>query len=95
MNKLKEFNNVIGGMPYFLPENLLSLGFERRYLNISLSRLKKRGDIIPLKRGIYVSVEYLDKVKRNGEYSKYLEMISGVLYSPSYLSLEYVLNFQY
>lgn len=92
MNKLKELNSVIGGMPYFLPENLLSLGFERYYLNILLSRLKKRGDIIPLKRGIYVSVEYLDKVKRNGEYSKYLEMISGVLYSPSYLSLEYVLN---
>ncbi len=92
MNKSKELNSVIEEMPYFLPENLLSLGFKRHYLNILLSRLKKRGDVVLLKRGIYVSTKYLDKIKRSGKYNSYLEMISGVLYSPSYLSLEYVLN---
>ncbi len=92
MIKSRELESIIAGMPYFLPENLLSLGFKRHHLNMVLSRLKKRGDVVLLKRGMYVSVEYLNKVKRSGEYNKYLEMISGVLYSPSYLSLEYVLN---
>lgn len=92
MSKPRELESIIKEMPYFLSENLLSFGFERHYLNIVLSRLKKRGDVILLKRGVYVSKEYLNKVKRNDEYNQYLEMISGVLYSPSYLSLEYVLN---
>ncbi len=88
----KGIMDVIKDMPYFSIDNLSSLGVKDYYLKIILSRLKKKGGIISLKRGLYVSSSYLEKTKGRGNYNRYVEFISSVLYNPSYLSLEYVLN---
>ncbi len=83
---------LVSDLPYFGVENLSLPGIKKYYLNILLSRLKEKGEIISLKRGVYVSRAYLEKIKRERRMNQYLEFLSGTLYSPSYLSLEYVLS---
>ncbi len=83
---------AVADMPYFSVQGLLSLGVEKKYLRIILSRMKKRGDIVTLKKGMYVSSSYLEKIKAKGSYNSYLEFLTGVIYSPSYLTGEYVLG---
>ena len=90
--EIEKVRKNIEEMPYLTLHGLAPLGIKKYYLKIILSRLKKRGEIISLKRGTYVSLSYLKKTKEKGFYNKYLEFVSSVIYSPSYLSLEYVLN---
>ena len=90
-SKTKTILEKIKDLPYFEISDLVSLGIERRYLKIYLFRLIKKGKLISLKKGIYVSREYLDKLKHKNLFNSYLEFLSGVLYSPSFLSLDYIL----
>ncbi len=92
ISKAKKVKNVIEKMPYFTIDGLSSLDIKDYYLKIILSRLKERGDVVSLKRGVYVSFKYLEEAKRKNNYNKYMEFLSGVLYFPSYLSLEYILS---
>lgn len=81
----------VGSLPYCTIDNLKILGVSPYHLRIVLSRLSDRGDILRLKKGLYASKEYIDKVKMNDAYSTYLEFIATKIYEPSYISLEYVL----
>jgi predicted transcriptional regulator of viral defense system len=83
---------AINTLPYFCIDNLLAVENNKNYLKILLSRMAKRGEIISLKKGIYVSREYLDNIEKRGYLNDYLEFLPAVLYSPSYLSLEYILS---
>jgi len=47
------------------------------------------GKFIKLKRGVYVTQEFVKKVKYQGKFEDYLEFLATKLISPSYLSLEY------
>jgi len=61
-------------------------------LNIVLSRSVKRGVLLRLRKNLYVAKSYLDQAERKGIFSDYVEFTANKLYSPSYLSLEYVLH---
>lgn len=82
----------IGGLPYFSVETIKSSGMAGEYANITLHRLVKNGKIAPLKRGMYVSQRYLNTVEKTGSMDDYLEFLVSALYSPSYLSGEYILS---
>jgi predicted transcriptional regulator of viral defense system len=88
----KKVKKAVEDMPYFTVGNLAVLGVEKYYLKILLSRLKQKGELVSLKRGFYVSYRYLDKITKKGKMNDYSEFLFQKLYSPSYLSLEYVLN---
>lgn len=96
-NKIKKISKAqaiikkVEKLPYFSIDNL-ALEKDKSYLKIILSRLAKRKKIIPLKRGFYVFREYINNLEKKNLFNNYLEFISSVIYSPSYLSLEYVLS---
>jgi predicted transcriptional regulator of viral defense system len=97
MTKLKKkySEKIIKGineLPYFRISDLTSLYNNLGYLKRFLSRLKKRGKIVTLKRGIYVSSEYLNQIKNNNSIDAYYELVANIIYQPSYLSCEYVLQ---
>jgi len=67
----------------------LSLLLEKngRNLDKKVSLMLKKGELLPLKRGLYATPEFVHYHQENvGDY------IANILYYPSYLSLEYVLN---
>ena len=78
-------------LPYFSKKNLEILGIKDYYLKIALSRMEKSSKVIRLKKGMYALTEFINKTKMDGNFSYYLEFIGSKIYSPSYLSLEYVL----
>lgn len=78
-------------LPYFNLDDLASLEKNKVYLKILLSRYVKSGKAIRLKKGVYVARDYIDRLEKSGGISAYSEFLAGVLYSPSYLSLDYIL----
>lgn len=92
--KIKQIMTLVKTLPYFSIEDLISLEKNKHYLKIIFSRYEKLGKLIRLKKGMYVTKDYIDELEKRGEFSNFLEFLSGVLYFPSYLSLEYVL-YQY
>jgi predicted transcriptional regulator of viral defense system len=91
-NKTSDLKEIIKDMPYFTIEGISSFDIKDYYLKIMLSRLKEKGEVFSLKRGIYVSKEFIEGVKRKNTWNEYMEFLCSILYNPSYLSLEYVLN---
>lgn len=89
--KSGEILSRLARMPYFTIGGLNVFAFKASYLCVFLSRLEERGEIIRLKRGFYVSRAYCDSIKNRGKWTRYLEFIAAKLYSPAYLSLDYVL----
>lgn len=79
-------------LPIFTLDDLASVETDRVYLRITLARYVKSGSVIRLKKGIYVVKDYIDNVEKTGRASVYAEFLAGVLYKPSYLSLEYILH---
>ncbi|MEO0097843.1 MAG: hypothetical protein ABIK78_07100 [candidate division WOR-3 bacterium] len=82
---------LVKTLPYFSIEDLISFEKNKHYLKILFSRYEKSGKLIRLKKGMYVTKEYVDDLEKQGKISTFLEFLSEILYSPSYLSLEYVL----
>lgn len=87
----KNFVALIKDLPYFEVENLKMLDIKLSYLRIILSRLSKRGEIIRLKKGMYVSKDFIEKTENKSIFPYFLEFLANKIYEPSYLSLEYVL----
>jgi len=87
----KKIISVTEKLPYFTIESLRNMGKDRNYLKILLSRYSRKGKIIRLKRGLYVTKNFIDDAQAKGTFSSYLEFLATVIYSPSYLSLEYIL----
>ncbi len=83
--------SLVSGLPYFSLADLILFKKNKHYLKIFLSRYEKKGKLFRLKKGIYVSKEYIDEAQKKGALSPYLEFAANILYSPSYLSLEYIL----
>jgi len=78
-------------LPYFTIDDLASIETDRNYLKVLLSRYKIAGRFLRLKKGVYVSADYLAKISDNLK-SSYNEFVANLLCSPSYLSLDYVLH---
>jgi predicted transcriptional regulator of viral defense system len=90
--RTKRILKLAGTLPSFGAADLAPIGEKPAYLNIILSRCAKRGMMLHLRKNLYVTKAYLDSAERRGVYSDYVEFIANKLYSPSYLSLDYVLH---
>ena len=74
-------------MPFFLSQDLDLLKEDKQVLRNQLRRWQDKRFLIRLKKGVYV----LNKDDRKVTPSR--SVIANQLYSPSYISLEYALNF--
>ncbi|MFA4873387.1 MAG: hypothetical protein WC659_05640 [Patescibacteria group bacterium] len=90
-SKIGRIMSLVKTLPYFNFAHLTGIEKNRTYLKILLSRYEKAGKVVRIKKGFYVTREYLDVLEKHGRLSAYLEFIARILYEPSYLSLEYVL----
>jgi predicted transcriptional regulator of viral defense system len=90
-SKIESIFSKAKKLPCFSLDDLASMETNKTYLKVLFSRYEKAGKVIRLKKNLYVSKEYLDKMKIEGQYSSYSEFLANLIYSPSYLSLEYVL----
>ncbi|MBA4418138.1 MAG: hypothetical protein C0392_09550 [Syntrophus sp. (in: bacteria)] len=90
--KTTQILKLVATLPSFGAADLAPIGEGRTYLNIILSRYVKRGIMVRLRKNLYVTKSYLDNAERRGVFSDYVEFVANKLYSPSYLSLEYVLH---
>ena len=81
-------------LPYFNKVTLSEiLGKEGENLNYWIKKLLKKGEIIALKKGLYVSRMYLLSLTKNPDLKeKYLEYLANIIRYPSYISLEYALS---
>ena len=87
----KKLISLVEKLPYFKVDNLKLLKIKPAYLRIILSRYSKKEEFIRLKKGVYTTRKFIDKMKMDNSYSFFLESLSGGIYPLSYLSLEYVL----
>jgi len=80
-------------LPYFNKFTLGEiLGKKGENLNYWVKTLLKKGEIIALKKGLYVSRLYLLSLAKNpGLKESYLEYLANIIRYPSYISLEYAL----
>jgi len=62
----KKTISVAEKLPYFTIESLKSMEKDKNYLKIFLSRYSKKGKIITLKRGLYVSKDFIDEAHTKG-----------------------------
>ena len=73
-------------LPYSTTPYLLSLFSDYKSPRDKIKNLTKSGDLVHIKQGLYILGD-----SYNREYSR--EVISGMLYGPSAISLEYALSF--
>lgn len=83
--KFHDFKASIQNLPVFTGKDASRLG-ERQTMYNQLNNWRRKGLVTQLKRGLYV----LGKADRKVEPSNLF--LSGQLYSPSYVSLEYALG---
>lgn len=89
MNQVSKLK-TLATLGYFEKNALLQLmDLKPNSLYANIKRWLKKGVIIQLKKGFYVTAEYFDK---NEGRDAYFEFIANKLYGPSYLSTEYVLG---
>lgn len=91
-NKSKAIWEAVINLPYFTIYDLVSMEKNGKYLKVLLYRFSKQGKIKSLKRGIYVSKNFLEKVHKKNITNEYAEFIGNIIYEPSYLSMDYVLE---
>lgn len=90
MNQLKKLSKI-SNLSYF-DTNTLSLIYPELSKNSLYSNIKrwmKRGYLIQIKKGMYVTKEYVLNVQ---DKSSYKEFLANKIKYPSYLSMEYVLQ---
>ncbi len=89
--KIRYIFEKASALPCFTIDDLASIETDRNYLKVLLSRYKIAGRLLRLKKGVYVSVDYLAKIPDNLKNS-YNEFVANLLCAPSYLSLDFVLH---
>ena len=83
-----KYQKELESLPFFSkPQSRLLIGKTGRNLDAKLAQLKKVGYLVSLKKNLYVTDPYFQKTNR----LFYAEYLTGILRSPSYLSLEYIL----
>ncbi len=90
-SKIATIFTVAEKLPFFTIDDLTSMETDRQYLRVLLSRSIKSGRAVRLKKGMYVAGDYVHRMETSGAISAYPEFLSGTLYAPSYVSLEYIL----
>lgn len=83
-----EYQKELQLLPYFNKSAALVLiGKKGKNLDKKVAQLTKIGYLETLKKGLYVSSAYVEKVPKE----PYVEFIANILKTPSYISSEYVL----
>ncbi|MBM4177508.1 hypothetical protein FJ208_01775, partial [Candidatus Gribaldobacteria bacterium] len=90
-NRSKKIIGLTENLPFFTFNDLMGIEKNRVYLRVILNRHKKAGKFFRLKRGVYTTSRYLDKIKNKGRIEVFMDFLANFLYKPSYLSLETVL----
>lgn len=90
-SKIKTITSLVASLPYFTLGDLFLVFENKNYLKTMLSRYAKNRKVVRLKKGLYVSKEYLDNLEKKAALSNYTEFVGGIIYAPSYLSLDWVL----
>lgn len=85
--KWEEFLRITGNLPVIDTENLFAGVTDPASIEVQISRWKKAGKIIQLKRGIYLLAETYRKIEIYEPY------IAAILKKPSYISLEKALEY--
>jgi predicted transcriptional regulator of viral defense system len=91
-SRIKKIMGLVKTLPYFTFDDLAGVEKNRDYLKILFSRYAKAGKLARLKKGTYVTKEYLDALRNKNAFPLYLEFLASMIYSPSYLSLDYILS---
>ncbi len=82
-----EFLNIVSKLPVIDTENLFAGVSDPAGIEVQISRWKKAGKIIQLKRGLYLLAEPYRKIE------PYEPYIAAILRRPSYISLEKALEY--
>jgi len=83
----ERFLKITGRLPVIDTENLCTGVFDPSIIEVQISRWKKTGKIIQLKRGVYLLAEPYRKIEVYDFY------IAAILKRPSYVSLEKALEY--
>lgn len=87
MKSKKNLLEQLDNLPHFSKSTIYQLGsqlgLKNSTVNTYISRFLKRKEILPLKRGLYISAGFFEKNKSDISYSFYL---ANVLRTPSYVS---------
>ena len=85
--KFRDFRDKVKNLPYFRSNILAHLESKNKKLEVQLSHWVKKGYVIKLRQGLYT----LSPSESQRESA--LLTIANNIYSPSYISLEYALQF--
>ncbi|MDO8552701.1 MAG: hypothetical protein Q7S01_04200 [bacterium] len=87
MKSKKNLLEQLDILPHFTKSTIYQLGsqlgLKESTINTYISRFLMRKEILPLKRGLYISAKFFEKNKSDISYSFYL---ANVLRTPSYVS---------
>ncbi|MFA5000582.1 MAG: hypothetical protein WC545_04540 [Patescibacteria group bacterium] len=87
MKSKKNLLEQLKTLPYFSKNTIYQLGkhlgLEDTTINTYISRFLKYKEIIPLKNGLYISADFLEKNNTDISYSFYL---ANIVRAPSYIS---------
>src|SRR3989344_4017816 len=87
MKSKKNLLKQLDILPHFTKSTIYQLGsqfgLKNSTVNTYISRFLKRKDILPLRRGLYISADFFTKNKSDISYSFYL---ANIIRTPSYVS---------
>ena len=78
-------------LPVFTFNDFLGVEENGSYLRMVLHRYEKNGKLLRLKKGIYTTTAYAEKMRNRGEIEIFTDFLANFLYPPSYLSLDIML----
>ncbi|MEA2016219.1 MAG: hypothetical protein U9O59_05905 [Actinomycetota bacterium] len=89
MNQVKKIKKL-ENLSYFNKDTISQfVDANKNALSKDVNRWIQNGTLIQLKKGVYVTSKYFERL---GNKTPYLEFMSNKLREPSYLSLEYILQ---
>lgn len=90
-NRSKKIISLAEKLPLFTFDDFAGIEKDKGYLGIILHRYEEAGKLLRLKKGIYTTSNYIEKMKNRGHIEIFMDFLANFLYKPSYLSVETVL----
>jgi len=90
-NRSKIIIELAEKIPVFTFHDFLGVEESNSYLRMVLHRYEKGGKLLRVKKGIYTTTAYVEKMRNRGDIEIFKDFLANFLYSPSYLSLDTIL----
>ena len=90
-NRSKTIIELAEKLPVFTFHDFLGAEESASYLRMVLHRYEKSGKLLRVKKGIYTTTAYVEKMRNRGEIEIFTDFLANFLYLPSYLSLDTIL----